>query len=483
MEKPHRDWGLLIWVAFAMLVLVILTVIISAWAVRHALANGQHLSSKQRELVLAVSEFPGMVRDALREITGIFGRSPTTLTLERSKIEKPYWIRRFPSPDDPGFLLFSGLDPYTRHSAVKLIRISDGKALARWTPDWDAIYQHITEKKFEQKGSPYNARALHPLLLSDGDIVFNTLNAMVRVSRCDGRPIWVLDEIVHHSNELDDEGMIWTAGVSWQGFADNEWLRERVRDDAVLGVSEDGRVLKRYSMAKMLRDNELKPLLFGTGGNILNTDPVHLNQVRKAERDTRYWKRGDLLLSARNLSAVLIYRPSTGKIVWYRIGPWMNQHDADFLDDHRISVFDNNVFDGSPPDQPFMTKGEINQVFIYDFATGEATQPYADLLAQTRPVTFSEGRARVLPDGGLFVEESNLGRILRFTRDRLLWSFVNDYDAKRIGLLNWSRYLTAEEAAPVLRSLAARPCPVAAAVVKRAEQSAPAHPGSSELQR
>ncbi len=458
MEKTRGNWGLVVWVLCALLAVFVLTAIAAAWSVRHAIATGHHFSAEQREFVLAVADFPSLARDAVSELSGILART-SSLVKDREKTEKPYWVRRFPALEDPGFLLFSGPDRSDRGNVVKLIRISDAKVLAQWNPDWKVIFQRMTDKKFKKKGGLLNQQALHPLPLPGGDIVFNTSFGMVRLGPCSGRPVWVLDEVIHHSNELDDEGTIWTGGLSSEGFSDNPYLKERIRDDAIVRVSQDGKVLERYSIAKILRSNDLESLLMGTNGEWLQTDPVHLNQVRRAERDTAYWRRGDLLLSMRHNSTVMIFRPSTGKIVWYRQGPWMNQHDADFIDDHRISVFDNNVYSGGPEEQPFMVKGDSNQVFVYDFATGAATQPYAKLLSQAKPATAFEGRARILPDGGLFVEETSLGRILRFTSDRLLWSYVNDVDATRIGVLSWSRYLTAEEAAPLLRDLAARQCP------------------------
>jgi hypothetical protein len=193
-------------------------------------------------------------------------------------------------------------------------------------------------------------------------------------------------------------------------------------------------------------------------GQLLQTDPIHLNEIRVARRDSPYWKRGDMLLSARHLSTVFLFRPSTRKILWYKTGPWLNQHSVDFVGDHRISVFDNNVYGGAPKDQPFLREGDINRVYVYDFATGELSEPFAELLAKAKPVTLSEGRSRILPDGGLFLEESNFGRILRFSSDRLMWSLVNDYDKDHVGVLNWSRYLTAEEAKPALEALAKRQC-------------------------
>ena len=50
------------------------------------------------------------------------------------------------------------------------------------------------------------------------------------------------------------------------------------------------------------------------------------------------------------------------------------------------------------------------------------------------------------------------GRLLRFTRDGLMWSFVNDVADDRIGGLSWSRYITAENAEPTLHAIAARNC-------------------------
>jgi hypothetical protein len=79
-------------------------------------------------------------------------------------------------------------------------------------------------------------------------------------------------------------------------------------------------------------------------------------------------------------------------------------------------------------------------------------------LSSARPVTLTEGRAQILHDGGLFVEETNYGRLLRFSEDALLWTLINDYDARRIGLLSWSRYLSAEEVRAPLKALAEKDC-------------------------
>lgn len=245
---------------------------------------------------------------------------------------------------------------------------------------------------------------------------------------------------------------IWVPSVFDGYFQNNSWLNEKLRDDSLAHISLDGKILGNYSFSKILVDNGLREFLLGRAGAKFNEDPIHINQISVALEDSKYWKRGDLLISARHLSSIFLYRPATGKIIWHQQGPWMNQHSARFVDDHRISVFDNNVFGGAPPTQPFVETDSTNRVFVYDFKTQQATQPYAEQLAAARPITMTQGRAQVLPDGGLFVEETNVGRHLRFTKDGLLWSRVNDYDNERIGAVVWSRYLTESD---VKASLAA----------------------------
>ena len=64
---------------------------------------------------------------------------------------------------------------------------------------------------------------------------------------------------------------------------------------------------------------------------------------------------------------IILYRPSTNKIIWKGTGPFFDQHDVNILDDHRISVFNNNV-------KIFESGREVdgsNEVIIYNFETNQ----------------------------------------------------------------------------------------------------------------
>lgn len=459
-------WSFWLWVASALSLVLIVVVVGTAWAVRAALNEDSRIPETGSRLLMRLANLPELALTAIQQVQSQFEGDPLPLLMDRKEIEEAHWVRRFPAPEDSGYLLFSGVDPTAKRSVVQLIRIADGAVIARWNPDWPAIYAQVASKGLTYVGGPNVARAFHPVLLDDGDIIFNNDTSLVRMKSCSPKPVWVLDDVMHHSNELDLDGSLWVPSVSKDGLADNPWLNDRIQDNALAHVSTGGRVLDKQSFARILRDNGLQAMLLGTSGHQLNKDPIHLNEIRVARQSGRHWQRGDLLMSARHLSTVFLYRPSTGKILWHQTGPWMNQHSADFVDDHRISVFDNNVVSGAPKEHAFLLPSDTNRVLLYDFDTGQASQPFATLLAETRPITITEGRARVLPDGGLFIEETNYGRQLRFTQDRLLWSRVNDYDVKRIGMVSWSRYLTADEARVPLQALAAGHCPANTSAAK-----------------
>jgi hypothetical protein len=458
-SPKFANWRFWLWLAAALLAIVLSTVLFTAWLVRHALTT-QHIrmTQAQADIIIAVAQFPRLALDTFQ--SSIFSDEPTQLLLDRKNTEKINWIRHFPEAADTGYLLFSGVDPVEKKSLVQLIRIADGYVIAQWNPNWLEIYNQTSNKKEAPKGDIKSLRALHPLLLDNGDIIFNTSASLVRLSSCEKKPVFVLDNIIHHSIELDQSGHgIWAPSVAEDGLLANPYLVNAVRDDSLAHLSTNGDMLENRSFSKILINNGLKTMLlghFGTSNDI--HDPIHLNQISVAKTDSQYWHKGDLLISARHLSTVFIYRPSTDKIVWHQTGPWLNQHSTEFVDDHRISIFDNNVVTTWPKGEEFFIKGDTNHFMVYDFKTKQVTQPFAALLSTARLLSVTEGRARLLPDGGLFIEETNNGRHLRFSVDHLLWSRINDYDKEHIGMVTWSRYLTADEVRVPLRSIVALHC-------------------------
>ena len=87
-------------------------------------------------------------------------------------------------------------------------------------------------------------------------------------------------------------------------------------DDAIVKLSNNGELLYEKSISEIFIENGLEHLLFSIGGNNFIRDPIHSNDVQPVNFDGEYWKKGDVFLSLRHQSMILLYRPSTNEIVW-----------------------------------------------------------------------------------------------------------------------------------------------------------------------
>ena len=174
-------------------------------------------------------------------------------------------------------------------------------------------------------------------------------------------------------------------------------------------------------------------------------DYVHLNDIQPVLTDSKYWKKGDLFLSLRNQNMVMLYRPSTNKIIWSQNGPWLRQHDIDILDSTRIGIFGNNVIDAQNLDKTGVLIDGHNNQYIYDFSTNIITKPYEQLFKSSKIGTISEGLSRILKDETIFIEETNQGRIVFGDKNHEMWSYIDRIDKNKVSRLCWSTYITESE--------------------------------------
>jgi len=458
-----------LWIILALSSVGFIGLVVGAWSARHAATDTGRFSKSQSGFILGLSTIPGKILTSVDASENLTTEDPLPLLLDKEVAEKPYWLRQFPSSEDDGYLLLSGVDPQYKHSNIRLIRISDGEVLQAWNPNWQYILTKVSEKKFASKPALGNMTPNHPLPLPNGEIIFlaGSGSQLVKMTPCKNQIEKVFDAFAHHSIELDNSNNIITGSVAEDYFVDNSFLRDNIRDDSILKLTLDGKIIENLSLSKMLIDNGSESLLFGHMGSGFEPDPIHLNQVSVAKSDGNFWLKGDYLISARNLSSIFLYRPSTNKIIWHQSGPWKNQHSAQFIDDHRIGLLDNNVYLAARGGEySFANKSDVNRVFIVNFSTGnsQTSEPFKELLESehAKPQTIYGGLIRVLPNGGLFIEETQYGRHLRFTKDRLLWSRINDYDETRVGLVSWSRYLTKVEGDEFWRQIqeSKKSCPI-----------------------
>lgn len=424
------------WLLVLGLVAVIIMLLFGA-AVRHQLLGGRKLG-KVGEWAVTVAAYPKMVRDAFNEV---FGTNQQIIINRNKSIDG---LTYFTEKKDSGALLTTVYDPVKHQTIVKLIDLLNGNVLHQWVPPLKDIRNNTHNQNpffYVSVLNSSRARALHPLLLPDGSIIVKMNEGPLLKLDSNSKLVWLIDGVFHHSTEIDANGNFWSPTVLDTSFV-SEDLVGRNRNDAIACISPQGKIISKESIAQILSDNGYRGLLLGTG--IIEEDPLHLNEVMPALYSTKYWQKGDLLVSLRHKSTIFLYRPSTHKILWLKTGPWLNQHCPDFIDSSHISIFGNNIV------RNFSLGGEklfkyANQVYIYNFANDSITKPFSKVLQLKKIATITEGRVKILRDGDAFIEESNFGRAFRVSTNHVIWEYKSPVDAEHISILSWSRYLLKTE--------------------------------------
>ena len=164
-------------------------------------------------------------------------------------------------------------------------------------------------------------------------------------------------------------------------------------------ISNEGKFLFKKSIIQIFIDNNLEELIVSGQTNF---DPIHLNDIQPVLFDGPHFKTGDIFLSLKNLSMIILYRPSTNKIIWYKRNPWIHQHDVDILNDNQISVFNNKNYFFSFN----KSNKKNNNVLIYDFDQDVIMNNYEKLFNKYDVRTPSQGLSEIMEDGSIFIEES-----------------------------------------------------------------------------
>ncbi len=413
---------------------------------RHVLEGGKRITGRTRAVVLFLMELPSNLAqlldpNALRPL-----EKHNIFSLASGFTYGPVQGGR------NGYLLVSAWDDGLDQAVVKLVRVRDGRVLHRWVPDIEAILDaantSINERVHAQAKLGYvrsNTLLIHPLLMNDGSLIFQ-VGAIFKIDQ-NGRIVWIHKAMCHHSVELDEEGKVWICSYNDDGRNADKY---QLTDDVIVQLSpEDGRVLYQKSVFEILMENGYNRgefFICPTSYRMQSyLDYIHLNDIEPVLADSHYWKKGDLFLSLRNQNMILLYRPSTGKIIWQQNGPWLRQHDVCIVDSTKIGIFGNNVMEAFYPDADDVFVDGHNIQYVYDFSRKSLLTPYNTLFASLAIKTRTQGRSRILADGRIFVEDTNEGRSLLGDDGKVLWVYVEGINKKRLRMTGWNRYLTEEE--------------------------------------
>ena len=409
--------------------------------------------------VLVRQELTGSIRLGRVSKTALFlAEIPKNLKLAFAENIHAVKENRFPSLDgfdgtpntSQSYLLLSRYDGDLNEGLVELVDLKNFKVLHTWNPDINQFNKSIKKidefKYIERDNNNSRQYFRHPKLTKDAGLLFSS-SPFRKIDACSNLIFQNEHDRFHHSIETDIEGDIWVPSYMYpQDLPVLKVGRDTIEeggfiDDAIVKLSPDGEILFEKSVSQIFIDNDLEYLLFAHG-NGFESDPIHLNDIQPVNSNGKFWQKGDVFLSLRNQSMILLYRPSTNKVIWKGTGPIFQQHDIDILNDHTISIFNNNsknLKDGRVVDGH-------NEVIIYDFKLDEYSSYQNDSLIKNEVRTITAGLSQILSNGDLFIEETDYGRTLYFDNDgSLRWTYVNRADNGKNYILAWSRILYNKE--------------------------------------
>jgi len=399
----------------------------------------------------AIAEIPSTLRDILKA-------EDRMLVMQQTHAgAPPMWS--FPAGATgtglTGYWMLSRFDASTRQSIVEMVRLSDTSVMHVWRPDPDAILKNASRTTRVANIENWTKgifRYFAPVLTDDGGLILkDSASPLFKVDAC-ARPVWMQDATMfHHSTESDGAGGFWIP--THIEPSQIPLVAPDFVDDGLGHVTADGKILANISVAEMLMRHGLQHLVFRPFDAARDT--LHLNDIEPVLSDGPFWKAGDLFLSLRHVSMILLYRPSTDQIVWMKQGPWMAQHDVDILDDHRIAVFDNRAY----------YRGEAgwvdgaSDVAVYDFATDAVTHPLQTAMSRENLQVLFEGVHAPLPGGAHVVEDQASGIVLLLAADgNKLGQFVNLQDDGKVYQIGWGRFVNQAEGDLVLGKLNGDSC-------------------------
>jgi hypothetical protein len=260
---------------------------------------------------------------------------------------------------------------------------------------------------------------------------------LVKLDR-DSKVLWSYAAHVHHDVDVGEDGTIYA--IQQQQVEEPprglEFLPTPCLVDYLVVLSPDGKkVLKGpVSVLEAFRDSPYSLLLASldrsgeeddrphslTGPrfdeSVLRKDALHTNSVRVLSRKLAPhfpgFKAGQVLISMRHLDTLAVLDLDRRSVVWAARGPWQAQHDAQFLDNGRLLLFDNR---GLPGGSRVLEYDPRTQAFPWSYA-GEGRRPFYSSV---------RGMCQRLPNGNTLVVNSKGGEVVEVTPAReVVWTLA-----------------------------------------------------------
>ena len=317
-------------------------------------------------------------------------------------------------------------------SGLKLFDMS-GNELHSWLIPYTSIFPETEPSKgsISDWDVDIHGSAIYP----NGDIVF-VFNGrgLVKIDK-NSNVIWKIKEDYHHSVFIDDSGFIWVPGRITQTSNLERYpaLDPPYVEDYICKLSPDGELLEKYPLLEVFYNSGMEALLFADGQTATVKkahDITHLNDIEvlstKLGGKFPLFNPGDIMISMRHLNLIIIIDPETRKIKWSQTGPYICQHDPDFMPNGNIILFDNRTDEGGGKvlgGSRILSINPITREFKVEYE-GNSQDPFYTSLA---------GKQQLLPNGNILIVNYEGGRVFEVTESgEIVWSYISRYDEDEV---------------------------------------------------
>lgn len=314
------------------------------------------------------------------------------------------------------FLITGGLNQYLEHCpergclALEMTRDGEVRQAIPFRPD-EIFAADETGDEFYREGVPADAQEVfRPVGLAqagNGDLfvsflatgpMFPYAAGLARVDR-DGHPVWFRFDYSHHwvthaNGRLYVPDLTVADGnldvpVGPQGRILSSYCESgRPMIDGVLILDPNGVPIKRIDLMDALKASPHTGLMVDSFDAC---DPLHANFVDVLDETAPGGDLapGNLVISLRNLSAVVVLDPDSGEITRVVRGTFQHQHSVQQLEGSRVLMFDN--WGGSGP-------GRGSRLLEVDLAGGERQVFPPPDAPDPGLFSFREGHLDISPD-------------------------------------------------------------------------------------
>lgn len=347
---------------------------------------------------------------------------------------------------------YSGFTLYTTtHGPRATLLDMRGRTVHQWELPFSRAWPHAShvsdplpdEQIHWFRCHPYPNGDLLAIYQADGDTPYGY--GLAKLNK-DSKLLWTYSGRVHHDLDVGEDGTIYTLSqtVVRQAPAGLGYLPTPYLADSLVVLSSEGQELDNIPIAEAFRDSAYASQLRASIGErevprerpgsapplhspdgtqskrdhprlagLIKGDLFHTNSVRILSRSmaTKFplFKAGQVLISLRNTHTLAVLDRSERVVVWAARGMWRSQHDAEFLANGHLLLYDN--------------LGAVKGCRILEYDPVTQAVPWVFSAAEGAPFTANfRGMKQRLPNGNTLIVDPENGRLLEATSDKeIVW--------------------------------------------------------------